>query len=223
VTATNPMRWEREDWLGRPFCGGGVVLPSHRRFSGIIGAAGAGATTVALIAVVTITLVLGGGSSNAGASDAARSAPDACRVLSASEAGQILKLPTSSQAFTDLGFAVSGTTTPDPTYSQCRFTSPSSRSQIRVIINASLAKAPSLRIQAITARIEPGGRGLTIDRIAAVWLPWTQQDLRGQGGSLTAVEDGDYIAVSLIYVHGDAIGAAEDAMRLVLPRISSSH
>jgi hypothetical protein len=160
--------------------------------------------------------------SKAGASEAASPAPDACGVLSASEAGQLLKLPASSQALTDLGFAVSRTTAPNPTYSQCRFTSTASRSQIRLIINASLAKAPSLRIEAITARSEPGARTLMIDRTPGVWLPWTQQDLHGQGGSLSSVKDGDYIAVSLIYVHRDPLHTAEDAMRLVLQSISTS-
>jgi hypothetical protein len=190
--------------------------------SGILGAARVGATAVAMIVLVAILLLLGGTPSTAGASGAASPAPDACGVLSVSEAGQLLKLPASSQAFTDLGFAVSATTAPDPTYSQCRFTSTASRSQIRLIINASLAKSPSLRVQASTARIEPGARTLTIDRTPAVWLPWTQQDLRGQGGSLSSVKDGEYIAISLIYVHRDPLRTAEDAMRLVLPRISSS-
>jgi hypothetical protein len=142
--------------------------------------------------------------------------------LSATEAGQLLRSPSSSQAFTDLGFPVSQTTALDPTYSQCRFTARSSRSQIRLIINADLAKAPSVSIQAIAARTRPGARILTIDRALAVWLPWTQQDLRGQGGVLNSAKDGDYIAVVLIYVHRDPLRAAEGAIRLALPRISNS-
>jgi hypothetical protein len=55
-----------------------------------------------------------------------------------------------------------------------------------------------------------------IDRVAAVWLPWLQPDLRGQGGSLSAVKDGDYISVSLIYVHREPLRAAENAMRIAL-------
>jgi hypothetical protein len=180
-------------------------------------------TAVVMITVFAITLEPGGTSPKAGATDAASYAPEACSVLSAAEAGQLLKTPASSQAFTDLGFPVSPTTPPDPTYSQCRYTLVSTRSQIRLIINASLAKAPSLRIQAITARVQPGGRTLTIDRELAVWVPWTQLGLRGQGGSLSSVKDGDYIAVSLIYVNRDPLIVAEDAMRLVLPRISSPH
>jgi len=179
-------------------------------------------TTVITIAMVSFALQLGGTSSKAGAADAVASAPDTCVLLSATEASQLLRSPSSGQAFTELGIPASQTTASSPTYSQCRFTPTSSRSQIRLIINADLSEAPSVRIQAIAARSQPGARRLTIDRALAVWLPWTQQDLRGQGGVLSSVKDGDYIAVVLIYVHRDPLGSAEDAMRLVLPRISSS-
>jgi hypothetical protein len=179
-------------------------------------------TAVVLIAIVALTLQLGGTSSRAEATDAVRSAPDACRALSATEASHLLRLPVASQAFTDLGFPVSRTTAPNPTYSQCRFTSKSSRSEISLFINASLAKAPHLKIEAIAARTQPGGRVLTVDRELAVWLPWTQQNLRGQGGSLSSVKDGGYIAVNLIYVHREPLRAAENAMRIVLSRISTS-
>lgn len=181
----------------------------------------ASVTAAVMIAIVAFTVQLGGASFKAGAADAVASAPDTCTILSASKASQ-LNLPSSSQAFTDLGFPVSRTTAPNPTYSQCRFVAKSSPSQMRLIINANLAKAPRLRIEAITARTQPGGRILTIDREIAVWLPWTQTDLRGQGGVLSSSKDGDYVAVVLIYVHRDPLGAAEDAMRIVLPRISSS-
>jgi hypothetical protein len=195
-----------------------VVRPTRFRVAAVVMIAVVGF----LIAVVGFTLQLGGTSSKAGAADAVHSAPDACRVLSAKEASNLLRLPASDQAVTDLGFPVSRTTAPNPTYSQCRLTFQSSRSQMRLIINASLAKAPPLRIQAMAARSEPGARILTIDRELVVWLPWTQQDLRGQGGSLSSVKDGDYIAVSLIYVHRDPLRVAEDAMRTVLQRISVS-
>jgi hypothetical protein len=142
--------------------------------------------------------------------------------LSVTQASQLLRSPSSSQGFTELGFPVSQTTAPTPTYSQCRFTSTSSPSQIRLIINADPSKAPSVRIQAIAARGQPGARILRIDRVLAVWLPWTQRDLRGEGGVLSSLKDGDYISVDLIYVHRDPIDAAEDVMRLVLARIPSS-
>ncbi len=183
--------------------------------------AGVSVTAAVMIAIVAFAFQLGGTSSKAGAADAVRSAPDACRLFSATEASHLLRLPTSSREFTALGIPVSRTTARIPTYSQCRFTSKSSRSQIRLVINASLAKAPPLRIEANTARTQPGGRVLTIDRALAVWLPWTQQGLRGQGGALSSVKDGDYIEVSLIYVHRDPLRAAEDAMRIVLPRLRS--
>jgi hypothetical protein len=51
---------------------------------------------------------------------------------------------------------------------------------------------------------------------------WLQQDLRGQGGSLSSVKDGDYVSVSLIYVHRDPLRAAENAMRIALSRVVSS-
>jgi len=177
---------------------------------------------VVVVAGVALTVQPGGASSGAGAADAAPSAPDACGLLSAGEASQLLGSPASSQAFTDLGFAVSPNTAPSPSYSQCRFALTSSRSQMRLIINASLAKAPSVRVEAITARTQTGGRVLTIDGALAVWLPWTQPDLRGQGGVLGSTEDGDYVAVALIDVRRDPLGVAEDAMRMVLPRITSS-
>jgi len=82
----------------------------------------ASVTAVIMIAIVAFSLQLGGTSSKAGAADAVASAPDTCRLLSATEASQLLRLPSSGQAFTDLGFPVSQTTEPNPTYSQCRFT-----------------------------------------------------------------------------------------------------
>jgi hypothetical protein len=179
-------------------------------------------TAVVIIAIAAFTLQLGGTSSKAEAADDGPFAPDTCRLLSAAEASQLLRLPSSSQAFTDLGFPVSRTAARNPSYSQCRFTSTSSQSQIRLIVNADLAKAPSLRIEAIAAKTQPGARILTIDRALTVWRPWTQQDLRGQGGVLSSAKDGDYIAVVLVDVHRDPLRAAEDAMRVVLPRISSS-
>jgi len=182
-----------------------------------------GVMAVVTIAVVAFILQLGGGSySKAEAAEDLRSAPDACRLLVATEATQLLGVPFSSQAFTDLGFPVSPTTAPNARYSQCRFASTSQRSQIRLIINADLANSPSVRVQAIAARTQPGGRILTIDRALAVWLPWTQQDLRGQGGVLSSTKNGDYIAVVLIYVQRDPLRAAEDAMRIVLSKISNS-
>ncbi len=93
------------------------------------------------------------------------------------------------------------------------------QSEITLIINADVTKAPSLRVEAITARTQPGARILTIDRALAVWRPWMQPDLREQGGVLSSVKDGDYVAVVLIYVHRDPLRAAEDAMRIVLPGI----
>ena len=195
---------------------------SCRRIPPMLCPARVSVTAAVMVAIVALNLQLGGTSSKAGATDAVRSAPDACRLLSATEASQLLRLSASSRAFTDLGFPVSRTTARNPTYSQCRFTPKSSPSQIRLIINTSLAKAPPLRIRAITARTEPGGRILTIERELAVWLPWMQEDLRGQGGSLTSVKDGDYVAVSVLYVRRDPLRAAEDAMRMVLSRISTS-
>jgi hypothetical protein len=60
----------------------------------------------------------------------------------------VFELHASSRAFTDLGFPVSPNTTPNPAYSQCRFTLKSLQSEIRLIINANLSKAPLLSIQA---------------------------------------------------------------------------
>lgn len=150
-------------------------------------------------------------------------APDTCGLLSVTEASELLGSPATSQAFTDLGFPVSSHTARNPSYSQCRFTSESSQRQIRLIVNTDLAKAPRLSVQESVARVEPDDRALTIDHTTAVWLPWTQEDLRGQGGSLDSVKDGDYIAVVLIYVDRDPIRIAGDAMRSVLGRISSQH
>jgi hypothetical protein len=177
-------------------------------------------TALVMIATVAFTLQAGGTSSQAGAAGPVRSAPDACSLLSTTEASHLLGVPGSSQAFTDLGFPVSRNTARDRTYSQCRFTSKSSRKRIRLTINASLAKAPPLRIQAIASKTQPGARELTIDRDLAVWLPWTQQGLRGQGGELNSVRHGDYISVVLIYVHSDPLRVAEKAMRVVLSRIA---
>jgi hypothetical protein len=180
-----------------------------------------GIMAIVMIAIVAFTLLSGGASPKAGATDAVPFAANACHLLSATKASHLLQLPVSSQAFTDLGFPVSRDTARNPTYSQCRFTSKSSRIQISLFVNASLAKAPPLRIQAIAARTQPGARVLTIDRDLAVWLPWTQPDLRGQGGQLSSVKHGDYIAVALIYVHRDPLRIAEGAMRVVLSGISS--
>ena len=196
-----------------------------RRIFSVSRADRVGVTAVVIIAIIAIaafTLQLGGTPSKADAADAGPSAPNTCGLLSAAEASQLLRSPSSSQAFTDLGLPVSRTTARNPTYSQCRFSAKSSHSQIRLIINADLAKAPSLKIEAITAKTQPGARVLTIDRALTVWRPWTQQDLRGQGGVLSSAKDGDYIAIALIYVHPDPLRAAEDAMRVVLPRISGS-
>jgi hypothetical protein len=178
-----------------------------------------GVMAIVVIAVVVFTLQSGGASPKAGAADAVPFAPDACRLLSATKVSHLLRLPVSSQTFTDLGFPVSRNTAPNPTYSQCRFASESSRNRISLIVNASLAKAPPLTLQAIAARGQTGARVLTIDRTLAVWMPWTQHDLRGHGGELSSVKHGDYIAVVLIYVHRDPLRVAEDAMRIVLPRI----
>jgi hypothetical protein len=176
----------------------------------------------AAIAAAALTVQLSGASLTAGAAAVASVAPNACSLLSVNEASQLLGSPASSEAFTDLGFPVSPNTPPNPSYSQCRFSANSSRSEIRVIVNASVSRAPSLRIQAIAATTHPGGRVLAIDRAPAVWLPWTQSDLRGEGGTLDSIRDGDYIAVILIYVHHDPLHQAEDAMRIVLPRITST-
>ncbi len=92
-----------------------------------------------------------------------------------------------------------------------------------MIVNATLSKAPSVRVQAIAATADPGGHVLAIDRGLTVWLPWTQSDLRGEGGTLSSIKDGDYIAVILIYVPRAPLRKAEDAMRVVLPRITSTH
>jgi hypothetical protein len=182
-----------------------------------------GHRAVVTIAVVAFILQLGGrSSSKAEAAEVLRSAPDACGLLLATEATQLLGVASSSQAFTDFGFPVSPTAAPNASYSQCRFASTSKRSQIRLIINADLAKSPSVRVQAFAARAQPGGRVLTIDRALAVWQPWTQHDIRKQGGVLSSTKDGDYIAVVLIYVQRDPLRAAEDAMRIVLPKISNS-
>jgi hypothetical protein len=179
-----------------------------------------GVTAVVLIATLAFALQTGGTPAPAGAAGV-HSAPDACTLLSATDASQLLRLPLSGQAFTALGFPVSPTTAVNPSYSQCRFSSTSAQSQITLIVNAVLAKAPPQRVEAIAAKAQPGGRVLKIDGAPAVWLPWTQQNLRGQGGVLSSTKDGDYIAVDLIYVHRDPLGAAEAALRIVLPRISS--
>jgi len=191
-------------------------------FSSMLRRARISFTAGVMIAVVALTLQGCGTSSTATHADVAAPSPDACRLLPATEVSHLLGLPASSQAFTDLGIPVTPNTARNPTYSQCRLTAKSSQSQIRLIVNASIAKAPSLRIEALASRTQAGGRVLTIDRALAVWLPWTQQDLRGQGGTLSSTEDGDYIAVALIYVHRDPLSVAEDAMHFVLPRISTS-
>jgi len=179
-------------------------------------------TKVIIIAMVALTFQLGATSSHAEAAATVPSAPNACGLLSSAEATQLLRSPASSQAFTDLGFPVARNTAMNLTYSQCRFTSMTSRSQIRLTVNGDLAKAPSLSVEAIAARVQPGARVLTIDGALGVWRPWTQQDLHGQGGALSSVKDGDYIDVALIYVHHDPLRIAEAAMRMVLPRISNS-
>jgi hypothetical protein len=158
-------------------------------------------------------------SSEGEAAGGVASAPNACGLLSTTEATQLLRAPVSGQAFTDLGFPVSPNESPNPTYSQCRFTSTASQSQIRLIINASPASAPSVRDGAIAARGQPGYRILTIDRALTVWAPWTQQDLHGQGGILSSTKDGDYVAVALVYVHRDPLRVAEHAMQIVLPKL----
>jgi hypothetical protein len=147
------------------------------------------------------------------------SGPNACGLLSTTEAAQLLGSPVSGEAFTDLGFPISPDTAPNPTYSQCRFTSTASQSQMRLIINASSATAPPVREEAIAARAQPGYRVLTIDRALTVWAPWTQQDLRGQGGVLSSSKNGDYVSVTLIYVRRDPERAAEHLMGIVLPRL----
>lgn len=191
--------------------------------------AGAVVLMVALCASVAFVEVGGDGGPGMNASRHPRSpsegnavggvtyAPDACGLLSNTEATQLLGSPASGQAFTDLGVPISPSATANPTYSQCRFTSATSQSQIRLIVNASPSKAPNLSIQAISARVD-GGQVLTVDGVTAVWLPWIQADLHGQGGQLSSVKDGNYVAVILIYVHDDPLGVAEDAMRTVLPR-----
>ena len=192
--------------------------------------AGAVVLMVALCASIAFVEVGGDGDPSMNASTHPRShseghivggltyAPDACGLLSNTEATQLLGSPTSGQAFTDLGFPISSRAAPNPTYSQCRFTSATSQNQITLIVNASPSKAPNLSIQAVSARVD-GGQVLTIDGVTAVWLPWVQADLHGQGGQLSSVKDGNYVAVVLIYVHDDPLGVAEDAMRTVLPRI----
>lgn len=159
-----------------------------------------GVSVFAAIVATALTVQPSGAFLTAGAAVIAPAAPNACSLLSVNEASQLLGSPASSEAFTDLGFPVSPTTAPDPTYSQCRFSASSSRSQIRVIVNATLSKAPSVRVQAIAATADPGGHVLAIDRGLTVWLPWTQSDLRGEGGTLSSIKDGDYITVILIYV-----------------------
>lgn len=178
-------------------------------------------TKVVLIAMVALALQLGATSSEAVTAATVTSAPNACGLLSAAEATHLLRSSALSQEFTDLGFPVARNSAPNPAYSQCRFTSKSARSQIWLIVNASLAKAPSLGIEAITARAQSGGRVLTVDGSLGVWRPWTQQDLRGQGGQLSSIKDGEYVDVVLIYVHRDSVRLAEGAMRMVLPRISN--
>jgi hypothetical protein len=158
-------------------------------------------------------------SSDGGVAGSVRSAPHACGVLSTTEATQLLGSPASGEAFTDLGFPVSPEAAPNPTYSQCRFTTTASQSQIRVIINASPAKSPSLSEEAMAAEAQPDSRVFTIDGAVTVWRPWTQQDLRGQGGVLDSTKNDDYVSVVLIYLHHDPISVAERVMQIVLPKL----
>jgi hypothetical protein len=176
---------------------------------------------VVMIAVVGCTAQLGGPSSKA-AADPRPSAPDACTLLSVKQASHLLGSPASAQAFTDLGFPVSGHGARNPAYSQCRFTARSARRQIRLTINSVLAKAPPLKVEALAARGQPGSRILRIDGALTVWRPWTQRDLRRQGGVLSSVKDGDYVEVALVYVHRGPLGVAEGVLRVVLPKIPAS-
>ena len=86
-----------------------------------------------------------------------------CGLLSTTDAAPILGSHVSGEAFTELGFPISPNTAPNPTYSQCRFTSTTSQSQMRLIINASPATAPPVSEEAIAARAQSGYRG-TYDR-----------------------------------------------------------
>ena len=101
-----------------------------------------------MIAIVAVTLHVWGSSSKAEAANGESSAPKACSLLSNTKASYLLRSVASGQAFTDLGFPVLANAEQDPTYSQCRFTATSSRSQIRVIVNASPATSPPVRIRA---------------------------------------------------------------------------
>jgi hypothetical protein len=144
---------------------------------------------------------------------------NACGLLSTTDAAPILGSPVSGEAFTELGFPISPNTAPNPTYSQCRFTSTTSQSQMRLIINASAATAPPVSEEAIAARAQPGYRVLTIDRALTVWAPWTQQNLRGQGGVLSSTEHGYYVSVTLIYVHRHPERVAEHLMQIALSKL----
>jgi hypothetical protein len=149
------------------------------------------------------------------------SVPNACGLLTSADAAQLLGSPASGQTFTALGFPSPANAASDPTYSQCRFTSTTSRSELNLIINALPAKSPSVSEEALAARDRPGYRVLTIDGALTVWTPWTQQGLRGQGGVLSSSRNGEYVAVVLIYVHRDPFKVAERASRMVLAKLSS--
>jgi hypothetical protein len=149
----------------------------------------------------------------------AHNAPDACGLLSNAEASTLLRAQAVGKAYTSLGFPVSSQTPATPTYSQCRYTSQSTPGEIRLFVNASPANAPSFAVIQRAAAGNPGDRILTIDGSTAVWQPWAQQNLQGQGGSLDSVKKGDFVELVLVYVASDPAAVANDAMRLVLSRI----
>lgn len=150
---------------------------------------------------------------------AAHNAPDACGLLSSAEASALLHAPAVGKAYTSLGFPVSSRTPANPTYSQCRYTSQSTPGEIRLIVNAAPANAPPFGVIRRAAAGKPGDRVLSIDGSTAVWQPWAQQDLQGQGGALDSVKKGDFVEIVLVYVPRDPAAVANDAMRSALSRI----
>ena len=202
-------RLRRRRWL----VGLGVVL-AVAAVGAIVGVASRGSSPPARSAAPALPLL---GTAPPGR---AHNAPDACGLLSNAEASTLLRAQAVGKAYTSLGFPVSSRTPATPTYSQCRYTSQSTPGEIRLFVNASPANAPSLAVMQRAAAGNPGDRILTIDGSTAVWQPWTQQNLQGQGGSLDSVKKGDFVEIVLVYVARDPASVASDAMRLaVLSRI----
>ena len=201
-------RLRRRRWL----IGLGVLVAAAA-IGTIVGVASQGSSPPARSAAPTLPFP------GTAAPAAAHNAPDACGLLSSAEASTLLRAPAVGKPYTSLGFPVSSRTPANPTYSQCRYTSPSTAGEIRLFVNAAPAKAPRFAVILRAAAGKPGDRILTIDGSTAVWQPWAQQNLQGQGGVLDSVKQGDFVEIVLVYVARDPAAVAGDAMRLALSRI----